>query len=189
MSPVPQRNDPAMFSVSYFYPAASPSTSDSPDPSASTLASISSTTNPSSSQTFEASTIIVGLSFLLFVLWTVAIFLFAPDCRQKFLEWRAKKREAKKKIQGLGFGYDGLTRAEFQQFRKQEEHEATRYPPSLDAIPLLPPIMIPGPDASEAASALKSNAEVESEQDPAPVYERGDYRAPEDEEDVSNMKL
>ncbi|KAJ6520173.1 hypothetical protein C8R45DRAFT_954145 [Mycena sanguinolenta] len=188
MSPVIQRDAPAMFPISY----SSPSASDS-SPSASTLTSIpSSITNPSSSQTFEASTIVVMLSFLLFVLWTVAIFLFAPDCRRKFLEWRAKKREAKlakNKIQGLGYGYDGLTQAEFQQFRKQEEQEATRYPPSLDAIPLLPPITVPGPDVSQAAALARTVPAVNSEQDPVPVYERGDYRGPGDEEDVSNMKL
>jgi hypothetical protein len=118
------------------------------------------------------------LSFLLFVLWTVAIFLFAPSLRRQFLEWKAKMREAKKakkQIPGLGFGYDGLTEAELQQSQKQEEDDASklpRYPPSLSAIQFLPPITIPtGSDV-----AHRQSDDANSNLDPAPVYERGDYQ-------------
>ncbi|KAJ7361376.1 hypothetical protein DFH08DRAFT_843956 [Mycena albidolilacea] len=116
------------------------------------------------------------LSFLLFVLWTVAIFLFAPSLRRQFLEWKAKKREAKKakakkQILGLGFGYDGLTEAELQQAQKQEEDDASklpRYPPSLSAIQFLPPITIP--TGSDVAHHPSDDANSESNLDPAPVY-------------------
>jgi len=140
------------------------------------------------------------LSFLLFTLWTVAIFLFAPSLRRRFLEWRARKKQAKKakkQIQGLGFGYDGLTQAEFQQLRKQEEEDANRlprYPPSLAAIPLLPPLAPieipstkPGSDVSEGLGATYRQSDADF--DPAPVYERGDYQGQHDSKEVEDDSI
>ncbi|KAJ6469609.1 hypothetical protein C8R47DRAFT_1150244 [Mycena vitilis] len=198
MSPVLRRDDPAMFPVSVSYPAASPSTSpasleSSPPGSSSSVPFDASTIigpSPSSSPVstsspykLEASTIIALLSFLLLVLWTIGIYLFAHSLRQKFTEYRGKKKRAKKAtkpIQGLGFGYDGLTHAEFLAIRRKEDEDAgrvPRYPPSLSAIYPLPPITIPRPSVAEApAQAVEA----------APVYERGDFywQGSKEEKDV-----
>ncbi|KAJ7657987.1 kinase-like domain-containing protein [Mycena rosella] len=167
MSPVLQRtsDDPNMFPISYPSPAASPSSQ--------VVIPIS---GPSRA-TFDASTIVALLSFLVFTLWTVAIFLFAPSLRRRFDAYRARRRQAKamrkqaqatrrqaqaarnqakKQIQGLGFGYDGLSQAEFEALMKVEERDgersfvrSPRYPPSLSAIAPLAPITIPEPNAQE----------------------------------------
>ncbi|KAJ6454026.1 hypothetical protein C8R47DRAFT_1167581 [Mycena vitilis] len=163
-----------MFPVSVSYPAASPSTSpasleSSPPGSsssvpfdASTIVGPSPSSSPVSTSSLyklEASTIIALLSFLLLVLWTIGIYLFAHSLRQKFAEYRGKKKRAKKAtkpIQGLGFGYDGLTHAEFLAIRRKEDEDAGR------AV----------------------EADVESEA--APVYERGDFywQGSKEEKDV-----
>ncbi|KAJ7492280.1 hypothetical protein FB451DRAFT_1217716 [Mycena latifolia] len=178
---LPSRRDgPVMFPVAYPSPAASPSPSHSPE--------VVTSSNPH--VTFDASTIVVLLSFLVFTLWVVAIFLFAPSLRQSFLEYRAKRnqRKTQKQIQGLGygFGFDGLSPAELEQLRQKEEEDGRRsfmrspqYPPSLCAITPLPPITIPArpePDAPHAqVEAVQAHAQAETDLDPAPVYERGDY--------------
>ncbi|KAJ7651567.1 hypothetical protein DFH06DRAFT_1331518 [Mycena polygramma] len=211
MSPVLRRDEPAMFPVSVSYPAASPSTSpasleSSPPASSSSVPFDASTIVPSSSPDstssprvdykLEASTIIVLLSFLLLVLWTIGIFLFAHSLRQKFDEYRGKKKRVKKAtkpIQGFGFGYDGLTHAEFLAIRRQEDEDAgrvPRYPPSLSAIYPLPPITIPvtRPGVAEApAQAVAVEAQhVDVESEAAPVYERGDFhwQGSKEEKDV-----
>lgn len=154
-----------------------------PSPSSSPALQVEPSSGPH--VTVDTSTIIVLLGFLLFTLWTVAIYLFAPSLRQQFLEYRAKKRQAKKakkQIQGLGFGYDGLTQAEVQELRNQEEEIAgrlPRYAPSLSAIPLLPPITMP----LVQAETIQAHPKLDSESDPAPVYERGDYQG-----QCSNLK-
>ncbi|KAJ7665453.1 hypothetical protein DFH06DRAFT_313840 [Mycena polygramma] len=214
MSPVLRRDNPAMFPVSISYLAASPSASPaslepSPPASSSSMPFDASTilvSSPSSSPVstssprvdykLEASTIIVLLSFLLLVLWTIGIYLFAHSLRQKFDEYRAKKKRAKKAtkpIQGFGFGYDGLTHAEFLAIRRQEDEDAgrvPRYPPSLSAIYPLPPITIPvtRPGVAEApAQAVAVEAQhVDVESEAAPVYERGDFhwQGSKEEKDV-----
>ncbi|KAJ7109857.1 hypothetical protein C8R44DRAFT_856991 [Mycena epipterygia] len=183
MSPVLQRDDAAMPPASYAYPAASSSASPYSE-------IVSSPSPPSPRVTFDASTIVVLLSFLVFTLWVVAIFLFAPSWRQKFVEYRARRKQAKKtkqQIQGLGFGYDGLSQAEFEELRQREEEDGKRlfmrlpqYPPSLCAIAPLAPITIStrpeGSDTAEVrAATIQVHDESESVSDPAPVYEQGDY--------------
>ncbi|KAJ7724249.1 hypothetical protein B0H16DRAFT_326718 [Mycena metata] len=150
--------------------------------------------------TFDASLIIVLLSFLVFVLWVVGIFLFAPSLRSQFIQYRSKKRQekklrklAKKRMQGLGFGYDGLTQAELQELQELEEEHGERsfvrlprHPPSLSAIALLPPITIlsprPGVDMSDAQRETICAPPLDS--DPAPEYERGEFHWPGSKEDV-----
>ncbi|KAJ7150398.1 hypothetical protein C8R46DRAFT_1043755 [Mycena filopes] len=192
--PVLQRDDPAMFPVSYFDIATSPPPSIASSSTTPVLAEPTptpATRKPSSAiYTLDASTIIVLLSFLVFVLWVVAIFLFAPSLRQLFIEYRAKKRQeklTKKRVQGLGFGYEGLTQAELQLLQKQEEEDGERsfmrvphQPPLLSAIALLSPITIPtsrpGFDVSDARRDNIRAQELNA--DPAPAYERGGYHWP-----------
>ncbi|KAJ7754978.1 hypothetical protein DFH07DRAFT_496115 [Mycena maculata] len=184
MSPAVPRDDPAIFS--YTDPITPCSESAVPDSETASSMPFS-----SSRVTFDALTIIVLLSFLVFALWTVAIFLFAPSLRLQFLAYRAKRKQVKKtkkQIQGLGFGYDGLSQAEFQELRRREEEDGRRsfvrlpqYPPTLSAIALLPPITIPtrpdGPSGADAKAHtnFKSDAVSDSDFDPAPIYERGDF--------------
>ncbi|KAJ7024428.1 hypothetical protein C8F04DRAFT_1131911, partial [Mycena alexandri] len=216
MSPVLQRerDDAAMFPVSYLDPAASPEPSIAspsttpalvePSPTLVLVEPIPAPTSvqlgptptlvqpshPGVTYTFDASTIVVLLSFLVFVLWVVGIFLFAPSLRRQFIEYRSKKRQekklrklAKKRMQGLGFGYDGLTQAELQELHQQEEEHGEwsfvrlpHNPPSLSAIALLPPITIPTPRPGfDVSDAQRETIRAPLDSDPAPEYERGEY--------------
>ncbi|KAJ7103192.1 hypothetical protein B0H15DRAFT_199247 [Mycena belliarum] len=141
MSPLLRRDGPA----TYAYLAA-----DLPSPSPSFATS--SMNDSSTTVTLEAYTIVACLSLLLFVLWAVAIFLFAPSLHKTLMKYRAKQSFGKKiktRIQGLGFGYDGLSQAAFEGLMQKEQEDGRRsymrwspYPPSLGVITPLPPITI-----------------------------------------------